>query len=182
MFTSKLYKGKINEQWLVDGDEHCSRSPAVLVTADRGGWGGADRRSLVPAFVRSSGNCPELALLAGACGEQATGAGEDEKIGELLERLECAEAASDRWRSSRRRRESGRGQLLPAVASGKRPRSRQSWKRPAGVVWSLRTSSVARDGWSCLRASFRCSPDVQAELLWLGREKAVGGSTVSRRR
>ena len=47
-------------------DEHCSRSPAVLVTADRGGWRGADRRSLVPAIVRSSGKYPELALLAGA--------------------------------------------------------------------------------------------------------------------
>ena len=90
-------------------DEHCSRAPAVLVTADRGGWGGADRRSLVPAFVRSSGDCPELALLAGASGEQATGAGEDARTGELQRRLEGSDLASDWRRSSRRWRESGEG-------------------------------------------------------------------------
>ena len=80
-------------------DEHCSGVPAVLVTANRGGWGSADRRSLVPAFVRSSGDRPELALLAGASGEQATGAGEDARTGESRAALGVWKLASERLKS-----------------------------------------------------------------------------------
>ena len=66
--------------------------------------------------------------------------------------------------------------------SGVPSRPQQCRRWPADVVWLLRTSSVARDAWSCLRASFWCFPDVQAELLRLERENAVDGSTVSCRR
>ena len=61
------------------------------------------------AIVRSSENRRGGAPLAGASGEQATGAGEDEKTGELQRRLEGSDLASDWRRSSRRRRESGGG-------------------------------------------------------------------------
>ena len=93
-----------------------------------------DWRRAWPATVRSSGNQPGTFLLAGASGDQGTGAGEDGKTGEPQERLECLELASDRWRSSRRRRESGEGKEIPAVASGGCSRPRQSWSRPAFVV------------------------------------------------
>ena len=97
--------------------------------------------------MRSSGDQLETVLLAGARGEQETGAGEERKTGELQKRLEGLETDSERRESSRRRRESGGGREVPAVASGasSRPQQYRGW--PAKFVQLQRRLSGARGGW-----------------------------------
>lgn len=144
--------------------------------------GGVDRRGRMSATVRSSGDQLETVLLAGASGEQGTGAGEEGESGGLQAELEGLEADSDRRESSRRRRESGEEREVPAVASGvcSRPRQSRSW--PAVFVRLQRRLPAARGGSAPLRVVLRCFPDDQVAVLLLERGNAVCGSTVSCRR
>ena len=146
------------------------------------GCGRPDRRRTTSAIVQSSGDRLETAPLAGASGDQETGAGEEEKTGELQMELEGSESGSDRRRSSRRRRESGGGREVPAVASGECSRPRQGRSRPAVLVRSLRWMLAACGGRNAFRTKLRSFPDDQARLLWLERRNAIYGLTVSCRR
>ena len=131
--------------------------------------GGVDRRGRMSATVRSSGDQLETVLLAGASGEQGTGAGEEGESGGLQAELEGLEADSDRRESSRRRRESGGGREVPTVApsASSRPQQYRGW--PAKFVRLQRRLSGARGGWGWLRASFRCFPDVRTRAPKLGQ-------------
>ena len=132
--------------------------------------------------MRSSGDHLGTVLLAGAFGEQETGAGEEGGSGELQTELEGWEPASGRRKSSRRRRESGGGQEIPVVVSGACPRSQQDRRWPAVVVRLQRWLPAARDSSDLLGVVSWSFPDGRTTLLRLERRNEVCGSTVSSRR
>ena len=97
--TKNYITGKITKQCSPAVDEHCSKAPAVLVTADRGDWGSAERRGTVLATARSSGQRRSGVAVAGAPGRPAAGAGEDRRAGGTRTALEVWKLASERLKS-----------------------------------------------------------------------------------
>ena len=157
----------------------CHRSSAPPA---QGACGRVDRRRLLPAFVRSSGDHRGIALSAGAAGGPEAGVGEDELSGDLQLEQEDRELASGRWESNRGGRGSGGGEELPVFASGACSRPQQSRSWPAMAVRLQRWPPVARRGWVFLRTIFWSSSDDRTKLLQLERKIGVCGLSESSRR
>ena len=134
---------------------HCSRDRRRPVPPAQEGCEGADRRRVLTATVRSSGDHLGTVRLAGASGEQEAGAGEEAASGELQAELEGRRTGSGRRESRRRRRESGGGKRLPVWAAEVSSRPRRILQLPEVGVRSVRASSAARGRWDRLHAILR---------------------------